>query len=60
MPCKSMSNDDLEEGEGGFKTHCHDPLEGDSASIIDKLESLKQAVFIDAYKNRDNSDDGWE
>ena len=52
-----MSNNDLEEGDGDFTIHCHDPVEGDSVCIkleklkIDKLELLKQEVFIDAYKN---------
>ena len=53
----TMSNDDLEEGHGDFTIHCHDLMAGDNASIIDKFELLKQAVFIDTYKNCDDSDD---
>lgn len=52
-----MSNDDLEEGVDDFTTHCHDPMEDDSVSIIAKLGLLKQIRFIYAYKNCDNSDD---
>ena len=47
----TMINDNLEEGDGDFTTYCHDPMEDDSASIIDKLELLKQSVSFDAYKN---------
>ena len=49
----TMSNDDLEEGDGEFTTNFDNPMEGDSASII--LELLKKAVFIDANKNCDGS-----
>ena len=51
----TMSNNDLEEGDGEFTTHYDNPMEGDSASII--LDLLKKAVFIDANKNCDGS--GW-
>ena len=44
----SMSNDHMKVGDDDFTTHCHDPMEADSASIIHNLELLKQAVFIDA------------
>ena len=52
-----MSNYDLEEGDGHFTTHCDNTMEGDSTSIIQNLELLKQAVFIDANKNCDESYD---
>ena len=54
----TMINYNLE-GDGDFTTHCHDLMEGDSASINDKLELLKQSVFIDSYKNCDDSDELW-
>ena len=44
----TVINDDLEEGDGYFATHCHDNMEGDSTFFVDKLEYLKQLVFIDA------------
>ena len=46
-----MSNDDLEEGDGDVTTHCNNHMEGGSTSIIQNLELLEQAVFIDAGKN---------
>ena len=49
----TMSNDDLEEGDGKFTTHFDNSMEGDSASII--LELLKNAVLINANKNCDGS-----
>ena len=54
----TMINDNLE-GDGDFATHCHDLMEGDSASINDKLELPKQSVFIDSYKNCDDGDELW-
>ena len=42
---------------GDFTTHCDDPMEDDSASIIRNLEVFKQAAFITANKNFEDSDD---
>ena len=49
----TMSNDDLKKQEGDFATNCGNPMEGDSKSIIQNLELLKQAVLIDTNKNLD-------
>ena len=46
-----MINNDLEEDDGDFITHGDYPMEADIASIINILELLKQAAFINANKN---------
>ena len=53
----TVSNNDLEEGDSDFTTHCDNSFEGDNASIIRNLEFLKQTVSIDANKNCTDSDD---
>ena len=52
-----MSNDDLKKQEGDFATNWGNPMEGDSKSIIQNLQLLKQAVLIDTNKNLDDSYD---
>ena len=47
----TLSNNDLEEGDSDFTTHCDNSFESDNASIIRNLEFLKQTVFIGANKN---------
>lgn len=37
----TMSNDDLEEGDGNFTPLCDDPMEDDSLPIISILELIK-------------------
>ena len=51
----TMINDDLEEGDSDFTTHCNYPLKVDSACIINILGLLEQAVFINDNKNWDDS-----
>ena len=53
----TMSNDHLKKQEGDFATNCGNPMEGDSKSIIENLQLLKQAVLIDTNKNVDDSYD---
>ena len=47
----TMIQDDLEEGNSDFTTHCDYTGKVDSASIINILGLLKHAIFIDANKN---------
>ena len=42
----TMSNDDLEEGDGNFTSVCDDPMEDDSLPIISILELIKQTGFM--------------
>ena len=53
----TMSNDDLKKQEGDFATNCGNPMEGDSKSVIQNLQLLKQAVLTDTNKNFDDSYD---
>lgn len=46
------------EGDGDFITHYDNSVKDDSVTIINILELLKHAVFVDANKSCDSDDCG--